>query len=96
MGCSHDGEERAADVCHVSQWLCIPWLQKAVELAGQFVCANRAIKHTGLRRRIPKNMSHIVPRGRVAPVVRIPQLYQTQAAIVYVPTLQAHCRQGTN
>ena len=96
MGCSHDSEERGLDEWHVSRWLWVPWSQKAVEPSGHFVCANRAIKHTVLRRRIPKNMSYVVSRGRVAPVVRTPQLYPTQPASVHVPTVPANCRQGSN
>ena len=42
MGCNDDAEERGADLRHVVQWLCVPWSQKAVEAAGQFVRIERS------------------------------------------------------
>ena len=68
----------------MSQWLCVLWAQNVVEPAEQFVGANREIEHTALRQRVFKPLSYIVSRGRVAPVVRTPQLHQTQAATVCV------------
>ena len=42
MGCNDDAEERGADQRHVVQWLCVPWPEKVVEAAGQFVGIERS------------------------------------------------------
>ena len=80
----------------MSQWLCVVWGQKVVEPAVEFVGANREIEHTVLTTTHFKPLSYVVSRGRVAPVVRTPQLHQTQAATVHVPTPAPHCRQDSN
>ena len=80
----------------MSQLLCVLWGQKVLWTRGAVCWYKSRDRAYSITKTPVKPLSHDLSRGRVAPVMRTPQLHQTEAATVHVPTLAPHCRQDSN